>query len=140
MMEKMMEAHFHLNGVFDKDMDVKVPVAELRLPERAASRFDRDGNGFVTFDEYEAMVRRGATGLSDLTDRSDFTDLREGGFPLNLNPEIVSADQVDIGDEDMIMGIVIGGEARAYPVNYMNGPFNEIVNDELGGAAIAPSW
>ena len=38
------------------------------------------------------------------------------------------------------MGVVINGQARAYPVNYMNGPNNEVVNDELGGELIAPSW
>ena len=26
------------------------------------------------------------------------------------------------------------------PVNYMNVPLNEIVNDTLGGAHIAPTW
>ncbi len=73
-------------------------------------------------------------------DRSDFTMLREEGFPLNIDPKIVSADEAPIEDGDIVMGIVHNGEARAYPVNYMNGPFNEVVNDELGGTAIAPSW
>ncbi len=44
------------------------------------------------------------------------------------------------GDGDMVMGVVLNGETRAYPVNYMNGPTNEVVNDKLGGQAIAPSW
>ncbi len=73
-------------------------------------------------------------------DVTKFTMLNEDGFPLNVNPEIVSADEVDLDDGDMIMGIVLSGEARAYPVNYMNGPNNEVVNDTLGGQAIAPSW
>jgi len=73
-------------------------------------------------------------------DRSDFTMLREEGFPLNLDPVIVTASEAPIGDDDMVMGIVHNGEARAYPVNYMNGPTNEVVNDVLGGTAIAPSW
>ena len=140
MAQRMMEARFHLNAVFDKDMDAKVPVAELGLPERAATRFDADGNGVVTFDEYEAMAKRNARGPVEPSDRSSFTHLTEEGFPLNVDPEIVSAGDVDIADDDIIMGVVIEGEARAYPVNYMNGPYNEVVNDELGGAAIAPSW
>ena len=140
MMQKMMEARFHLNGVFDKDIDARVPVEDLGLPERATRRFDTNGDGFVTFDEFEAMAKRAASGPTTPADRSDFTHLRDGGFPLNVDPEIVSAAEVDIDDDDMVMGIVINGEARAYPVNYMNGPFNEVVNDELGGQAIAPSW
>ena len=142
MMQKMMEARFHLNGVFDKDLDAKVPVGDLSLPERAVARIDVNGDGYITFDEYTKMQLNPqlASGPAEPRDRSDFTHLRKGGFPLNVNPEIVSADKVEIGDEDMVMGVVINGEPRAYPVNYMNGPFNEIVNDELGGEAIAPSW
>lgn len=140
MVEKMMEARFHLNGVFDKDIDAKVSVGDLGLPEKAVARFDANGDGYVTFDEYTKMMQRSARGPAEPKDRSDFTHLRKGGFPLNVDPEIVAADNVEIGDEDMVMGVVINGEPRAYPVNYMNGPFNEIVNDELGGEAIAPSW
>lgn len=69
-----------------------------------------------------------------------FVHLEEEGFPLNVNPEIVAASDASIDDGDMVMGVVIEREARAYPVNYMNGPRNEIVNDRLGGRAITPSW
>ncbi len=69
-----------------------------------------------------------------------FVHLEEEGFPLNVNPEHVSAAEAPIGGGDMVMGVVINGEARAYPVNYMGGPRNEVVNDTLGGQAIAPSW
>ena len=138
--QKMMEAGFHLNAVFDKDIDAKVPVGDLGLPESAAGRIDANGDGFVTFNEYEEMSRRSSPGPAEPRDRSAFTHLTEGGYPLNVQPEIVTANQIDIGDEDIVMGIVISGEARAYPVNYMNGPYHEVVNDELGGQAIAPSW
>ncbi|MBI2820349.1 MAG: DUF3179 domain-containing protein [Acidobacteria bacterium] len=73
-------------------------------------------------------------------DRSDYTRLNKDGYPLNLNPEIVSPQDAPLREGDLVMGAVINGEARAYPVNYMNGPTNEIVNDTLGGKAIAPSW
>jgi hypothetical protein len=36
--------------------------------------------------------------------------------------------------------VVIGGEARAYPVNLMWKPENEVLNDRLGGAAITATW
>jgi hypothetical protein len=57
-----------------------------------------------------------------------------------VNPLIVTATEAELADDDLIMGAVINGEARAYPVNYMNGPFNEVVNDQLGGLPIAPTW
>jgi hypothetical protein len=74
------------------------------------------------------------------TDRSDFTRTKEEGFPLNVNPKIVAAAEAQLADDDLVMGVVVGGEARAYPVNYMNGPHNEVVNDQLGGLPIAPTW
>jgi hypothetical protein len=73
-------------------------------------------------------------------DRSDFTLLRDEGFPLNLDPEAVPASQAPLDDGDMVIGLVLNQEARAYPVNYMNGPTNEVVNDTLGNTPIAPSW
>jgi len=138
--QKMMEAGFYLNSVFDRDLDAKVPIGELDLPESALDRIDSNGDGFVTFDEYEEMSRRQQSGPAAPTDRSGFTHLTPGGYPLNLDPEILGADEVDIAADDLVMGVVINGEPRAYPVNYMNGPYNEVVNDELGGRAIAPSW
>jgi hypothetical protein len=138
--QKMMEAGFLLNKAFDRDMEARVPVADLGLGDKAAADIDTNGDGVVTFDEYEAMTRRTARGPVEPSDRSGFTHLTEGGYPLNVDPEIVTADRVEIADDDLVMGVVISEQARAYPVNYMNGPYNEVVNDELGGQAIAPSW
>lgn len=138
--QKMMEAGFQLNKIFDQDMNAKVPVEELGLPAGATGRIDINQDGLVTFDEYEEYSRRSSPPAAEPRDRSAFTHLTEGGYPLNVDPEIVTADEVDIGSGDLVMGVVINGEARAYPVNYMNGPYNEVVNDELGGQAIAPSW
>jgi hypothetical protein len=59
---------------------------------------------------------------------------------MNLDPEAVSVADAGLGDDDMVLGVVIEGEARAYPVNYMNGPLNEVVNDTVGGAHIAATW
>jgi hypothetical protein len=137
--ERVMEARFHLQEVFDKDLSARVPVSELDLPSEAAGRFDENGDGFVTFEEIERLESQAAEPQAP-RDRSEFTYLREEGFPLNVDPEIVPASEAPIEDDDMVLGVVINGEPRAYPVNYMNGPYNEVVNDELGGEAIAPSW
>ncbi len=85
----------------------------------------------------QPQERRGPSGPGD---RTSFTMLREEGFPLNVNPQHVPAKEARLEDGDMVLGVVINGQARAYPVNYMNGPQNEVVNDTLGGTPIAPSW
>ncbi len=54
----------------------------------------------------------------------------------------VSNDQSEnhVADNELVLGIEIGGEARAYPINMLTGPEREIINDELGGTAIAATW
>lgn len=73
-------------------------------------------------------------------DPSKMTFLNEEGFPLNVDPKHVAAGEAPLEEGDIILGVHLAGEARAYPVNYMNGPQNEVVNDLLGGQAIASTW
>lgn len=73
-------------------------------------------------------------------DKSGFTYIEPGGFKINYNREFVEADDVNLGDTDIVLGVSLDGEARAYPVNLMTGPVNEVVNDHLGKSNIAVTW
>ena len=44
----------------------------------------------------------------------------------------------DITDEIDVIGLAVGGEARAYPIPFLSA--HEIVNDNVGGTAIAVTW
>ena len=44
------------------------------------------------------------------------------------------------GDSDLVLGLSVGGAARAYPINMLTGPHREIINDTLGGRSIAATW
>jgi len=60
------------------------------------------------------------------------TDLPCPCIPAADNPTVSSADEATwLGDEDIVFGIVINGEARAYPRQIME--VREMVNDTLGG-------
>lgn len=50
------------------------------------------------------------------------------------NPGFVSADRADYRAEELGMGVVIEGEAKAYRVELLNS--REMVNDELAGIPI----
>ncbi len=54
------------------------------------------------------------------------------------DPKIVSADQVDLFPEELVLGVEINGEARAYPHRLMQ--FREVANDVVGGVPILVSW
>lgn len=45
-----------------------------------------------------------------------------------------------LAEDDLVLGVVVNGEARAYPINFLTGPTREVLNDELGGKAIAATW
>ncbi len=63
-------------------------------------------------------------------------------FPPIKNPKVVSAKEADgvLRASELVLGVEVGGEARAYPINMLTGPQREIINDRLGGRAIASTW
>lgn len=54
------------------------------------------------------------------------------------DPQFVAAESVDWGPETLVVGVALDGEAKAYPVNYMN--VHEMVNDRIAGSPILVSW
>jgi hypothetical protein len=44
----------------------------------------------------------------------------------------------DVRDTDMVIGVVIGGQSRAYPVRYL--AYHHMLNDQLGSTALLPTY
>lgn len=42
--------------------------------------------------------------------------------------------------DELVIGVAIGDAARAYPLNMINGPDREVINDSLGGRPIVVTW
>jgi Protein of unknown function (DUF3179) len=71
-------------------------------------------------------------------------------FPIDVvsRPPIVSGIQVlsvdetleKIDGDELVIGVVVNGAARAYSLNSLTGPDREIFNDTLGERAIAATW
>ena len=62
----------------------------------------------------------------------DTTDEKCNCIPAADNPEVSSAEEATwLKDEDIVFGVVVNGEARAYPRRIME--VREMVNDTLGG-------
>ena len=45
-----------------------------------------------------------------------------------------------VNDSDLVIGVIVAGAARAYPINMLTNPIREIINDRLGGRSIAATW
>lgn len=54
------------------------------------------------------------------------------------NPSFASADEAPMEESELVMGVAINGQAKAYPVNVLR--FREMVNDELAGWPILVTW
>ena len=60
-------------------------------------------------------------------------------IPAADNPEVTDVDGAGwLEDDDVVFGVVVGGESRAYPRRIME--VREMVNDTLGGEPFALSW
>ncbi|MCH7552970.1 MAG: DUF3179 domain-containing protein [Chloroflexi bacterium] len=72
-------------------------------------------------------------------DRSKFYQLlpQDAIRPI-YEPQFTGARGAKLFDDDLILGVEINGEAKAYPISVMR--FREIVNDELGGVPILVTW
>lgn len=62
---------------------------------------------------------------------------RDSILPI-YDPEFVPAGEANYSDDELVMGVAIDGEAKAYPVALLNS--REMVNDELTGIPILVTW
>lgn len=53
-------------------------------------------------------------------------------------PEFVTAEEAILDDQELVLGLEINGESRAYPVGPLH--FREMVIDEVGGVPVLVSW
>ncbi len=54
------------------------------------------------------------------------------------DPEFDTADQVPLDDDELVIGINLNGESKAYSITVLRS--REMVNDELGGLPILVTW
>ena len=74
----------------------------------------------------------------------DFGDIISGGppkdgIPAIDNPRFLPVAEVkDIADTEPVMGLIVNGEAKAYPLRILM--WHEIVNDEIGGIPVTATF
>lgn len=67
------------------------------------------------------------------------TILPEDAIPALVSPRYISgATASDVRSDEEIIGLSINGDARAFPIATLSA--HEIVNDVIGGRAIAVTW
>mgnify|MGYP006295027855 CR=1 FL=1 len=116
-------------------------IVQLNYVRQLSQRIIGDG---VTVESYQFDLAN-FDGQRDLLIPSG---LPKNGQPAMVDPPILTQEQLAKLNEnefrravvgnDMVIGVVVEGEARAYPIRFMN--WHEIVNDTLGGRAIAVTF
>ncbi len=83
---------------------------------------------------------RGTLGSNGTRDVKIITILGRDGIPAILDPIFAgrAAGVAQMDPLERVMGVSINGESRAYPLNLLSR--HEIVNDTVGGKAIAVTW
>ena len=79
-----------------------------------------------------------ASDLDFIADNIVQTGVPKDGIPPIDNPTYLPADQTDISNDEIVFGIVINGEARAYPSSVMY--WHEIVNDNINNQQVSVTF
>jgi hypothetical protein len=64
--------------------------------------------------------------------------LRRDSIEPIYEPQFVAQDEADLEPSELVMGVSINGDSRAYPIRYLR--WREMVNDEVGGLPILVTW
>ena len=65
--------------------------------------------------------------------------VRVDGIPSLDMPDLIAADEADyLQDDDLVFGVEINGDARAYPLRIMG--WHEMFNDVIGGVPVALAY
>ena len=61
------------------------------------------------------------------------------GIPALMNPDYISVSKASyLRGNDQVIGVIVKGEARAYPLRIMS--WHELVNDRIGEQPVLVSW
>jgi len=65
--------------------------------------------------------------------------VRVDGIPALTNPDFITVAEADyLGDEDLVFGVEINGDARAYPLRILD--WHEMFNDVVGGVPVSLAY
>ena len=96
----------------------------------------RFGAETLTVTDTSANRTPGSGGTMDL---KLITVLGRDGIPAILDPEFaIRGFEGQMSPDERVIGVSINGDNRAYPLNLLSR--HEIVNDTVGGKAIAVTW
>lgn len=117
-----------LAGACTPAADVESPSAEGEQGEREVS------------EERETEERETTTVRAHV-------QMRPGGpteevemevHPVPVDPPTVAADDADLGDDELVLGVVVEGQPMAFPIRYL--ALTEVANTRVADTPLTPTW
>ena len=86
-----------------------------------------------------AVLESGGTAFDPIRSDEIQSILPEDAIPALIKPAYLTASQAsDIYDQEEVIGVIVNGDARAYPLSTLSA--HEIVDDDIGGQPLAVTW
>ena len=112
---------------------------QMRGRQRAEALGARGAEAVAALRAERAKVNQRSGDAESHYDRAARRAMPRDGFPVLFDPTLVpAAKATSIRDDEPVLGVAIGGEAKAYPISIMGR--HELANDTCGGRPIAASW
>ena len=86
----------------------------------------------------DSRARPLETAIADIRADELLTVLRRDAIAAIFEPTHVPASEAQLRPADRVIGVVVGVEARAYPVAILSA--HEVVNDRIAGEPYAVTW
>lgn len=94
-------------------------------------------------EQVNAALERGTPVALPAPVDPDFTPIRiaERYEPVTDVPLLTAREAVaQLARAELVLGIVVGGEARAYPITMLAVPDHGVINDVVGGTPVVATW
>ena len=87
---------------------------------------------------YDEIIGADGRPAADFSDADYVQLLRPDDIPPIYAPEFVAASEATLPDDELVIGLAVNGDARAYPAGILF--TREMVNDMVGGAPVLVTW
>lgn len=136
-----------INGAAERTTDIAPDVAtsgDEEAPADPALPQENADSATESDDAVESEIEPSSNPQTETNPRVEVPDVSvnwllpwDGIRPI-YNPEFASAAEAPLDDDELVLAISLGDEAKAYPITVLRS--REMVNDEMAGIPTLVTW
>lgn len=113
-------------------------VTESPGTEQRAAKVERPGSLLPPIDMETTPVLKKVTAEVQTRPGGPIEEASMDVFEVPVDPLWASADEVRLDDNELVLGVLVDGQAVAYPLRWLS--LYEAMNDRVGDAHLTPTW